>query len=272
MPLNEFLNIKLDVKFEDKYNALATTEILEHPEKYPLIYPFISDMKEYCEDIEAENCFDCSLFQLDDPDTNAGYGETMELYSAFLRAFATEMQNDPIECEYASLGLDYLWRPNTHGILDPYVNYIARYEVGVDKNCTYISSRMKYPDAPEYEYLASASTEIYSRTYNADNIKTMNILGKTVAELFRNDMLFANRFDSDGLSENCQTLKSGSVGYPFDMYTFIFGKNTIRLFSTERGFDALSIVRFPIFDSLTDEQRKSGVVRIIENIGDKTAE
>lgn len=78
MYLNEFLNVKLGVTFEDKYNALAVKEIMKNKDKYPLIAESIeNEIKRAKIDNKSWN-YSSDFFDCDD-DLCAGYDETMQL-------------------------------------------------------------------------------------------------------------------------------------------------------------------------------------------------
>ena len=60
--LNDFLQIKLGVEFEDKYNALAVEEILANKEKYPLIASTVADIVQNEADMEKEWDYESGFF------------------------------------------------------------------------------------------------------------------------------------------------------------------------------------------------------------------
>ena len=84
MYLNEFLNFKLDVDLDGKYNVMVIKEILNNKDKYPRIYDIIENEVSYNDNDEyTGEDLDSGFFDCDDIDC-AGYDDTMELYNAFL--------------------------------------------------------------------------------------------------------------------------------------------------------------------------------------------
>lgn len=86
MKLNNYLEFSLGVNFENKYNAMAVSEILNNKEKYPSIYLYIEDMVEYddngqIEEIRSKSCH----FTCEDPEFVPRFEEAIELYKAFMR-------------------------------------------------------------------------------------------------------------------------------------------------------------------------------------------
>lgn len=266
MILNEFLNFKLGVEFEDKYNALAVKEILSNKEKYPLIAPTVADTVQNEEDMGNEWDFESGFFDCDDEEYCANYDETMELYRAFVTAFAADVKDRPFTVRYASFGLDYLEQPNTHNVLDPYFHYLGMAYISVFPQRTELGQEVYYPAVPGRVALGTVSDEKHNRTFSSDNEETLKKIAEGFRRLCESSNLFANRFDNAGLSEHPLSLECGETGYPCDCYEIRIGKNLLRFFSTERGFDALSILRFPILDALTDEQHDFDMVKRIETL------
>ncbi|MBQ0092800.1 MAG: hypothetical protein KBS45_05690 [Clostridiales bacterium] len=266
MILNDFLQIKLGVEFEDKYNALAVKEILTNREKYPLIAPTVADMVQDEEDIGNGWDFESCFFDCDDEEYCANYDETMELYRAFVTAFAADVKDRPFAVKYASFGLDYLEQPNTHNVLDPHFHYLGMAYVSVFPKRTELGQEFCYPAVPGKVALGTVSNAQSNRTFASDNEEALKKVAKGFRELCESGNLFSNRFDNAGLSEHPVKLDCGETGYPCDCYEIRIGKNLLRFFSTERGFDALSVLRFPILADLTEEQRENDVVKRIEEI------
>ncbi len=265
MKLNDFLSFQLGVSFEDKYNELAAREILENEGEYPRAFPIIKDAVEDSRYWGKARNYESVYFNRNMPGCTS-YRDTMELYKAFLVAFEKDIQDKPVNCDYAGFGLDYLWFPDEQCSLSPYQNYGETYSIDIYQNTIDINSSYKYPISLDNVCRGNESVEVNNRSYPSANYVLLKQIGESFKELYSDGRMFFNRFDSAGLKENPLILKCGLMGYPHDMYTIKLGKNTIRLFSTERGFDPFSIFRFPILESLSAEQRQHPTVRRIESL------
>lgn len=268
MVLNEFLKDQLNVELEGKYNAPAVREILQNKEEYPILFPYIVDMVEEAAYNGREDDYDCPTLSFDGAEP-VEFDMIMELYRAFLRVFVRDFKEHPAPCKFAYLGMNYLRHPHVVPVVEANIlyYYLARYGIGIEEDRTCLISTVDYPFIPEAEYLGPSSTEEYSRDYYANTDKLLEDIGEAFRAACQNDTVFQYRFDDDDLMGNKAILKTGAVGYTMDTYTLTFGKNTVRLFSTNRDCDPLSAIRSLILHSLTDEQRTSEVATTIESGG-----
>ena len=122
MKLNNYLEFTLGVNFENKYIAMAVSEILNNKEKYPSIYLYIEDMVEYDDNGQiAEIRLKSTYFICEDPEFLPTLGEAMELYKAFMRVFWKDLQNKKHQLTNIIYAFNILRQPTLESALYPYV-------------------------------------------------------------------------------------------------------------------------------------------------------
>ena len=111
-------------------------------------------------------------------------------------------------------------------------------------------------DGQGYDHVSCEYNGITYYEYNK------NILEKVEDEFDANriDDFVEQRFESKDL-ENLETEINGVKCYLFDNYCFRIGKNYLKFYTTERGFDPLGVFRIIAEQSLTDEQKKNEIVK-----------
>lgn len=260
MKLNEFLNFRLGVVFEDAYNVKAAAEVLSNKEKYPLTAEFIE------EGVDYETC-DSGWFDCDDVESCAGFDETMELYRAFVCAWYRDCRDRPVDLRSVSFGVIYLNCPSVEGIMNPGSNYSGRFCVQLSPRTTGLKKEIFVPCVKEEPYLGAVSKETTLTKYPAKNAGRLKLLAEQFMQMRDGGDFFANNFTSGALKKGRTVLDNGVESYPVDCYEFDFGDSFLRFFSTERGFDVLSIIRETIIDSLSPAEKSHPVFKEVERVG-----
>lgn len=264
MLLNEFLEFKLGVVFEDKYNELAILEILNHQEKYPLIIDEIVSLINYDVNGEISNInIESAYFQCDDYEMNPSYEQTMSLYKAFVIAFWHDRKGKKYKIKSISFGLDFLRLPTTETILYPYLSYSGLSYITITPNEKEFVKKVFVSQIIEAEHIGHESIKTSSELFYKDNKKILNTIKNRIDEIGDIEDLFETRFCDEELRRQHLKIEAGVTGYAYDSFELVFDKNIIKFYATERGFDPLSLFRLPILDSLTDTEKKLEVVDII---------
>ncbi len=259
MLLNEFLGYRLGVDIEEKYNFPVIKEVLENKDKYPAIYCYIAEGVDYDDNDEViEKEYDFGFFDCDDIDC-AGAVEGLELNKAFNRVVLRDLVDKKIKLRSVSFGVDYLMNPSIGCVQDPCLNYRAISYITIIASEKTIGMEVFNHKIIDGERFGHLSTECVTKTYyeyneellkEAENRFTMSTIEHFVEQ----------RFESKDL-ENLETEINGQKCYQFDCYCFRVGKNFIKFYTTERGFDPLGGFRMLVADSLTKEQKQNEIVQ-----------
>lgn len=266
MLLNEFLEFTLGVVFETKYNALAVQEILSHKNKYPHIFDEISDIVVRDDHGELEEIeYDRSFFRCDDIEGVAGFDEIMELYRAFAKAFWTDIRTKKYSISSFSYGLDYLRMPRVDAVLYPELNYIGMCYIMVTVDQKDFVKEIFVPKLIDDQNLGFSEIKSTSHLFYTDNRALLKAIKDNFNRFGNIDDVFETRFTDDELFNFKREIDQDVVGYAFDSYQLTIGRNTLKFFATERGFDPLStVLRLPIMDSLGMDEKELEVVRTID--------
>jgi hypothetical protein len=269
MIINNFLEYKLGVCFEDKYNQLAVEEIVKNEDKYPIIYDSILSLVTYDDNDNIKNInYDSSYFDCDDLELCAGYEETLELYKAFVRAFGKSIRNKNFKIDFIAFGVDYLRYPSVNSIINSYLNYYSQDFISVyeeKKIIGYVMSYFNITDDEVNPIELSSQKEVYN-TFYCDNSEMFDEVKKGMIQLIDSDGFFFNRFSDVDIEKNVVKLDDNVYAYPYDSYELIIGKNHLKFFTTERGFDPLCALRHPILDSISEEEAKLEAIQRIKSI------
>ena len=264
MLLNEFLEFKLGVVFEDKYNELAILEILNHQEKYPLIIDEIESLVNYDVNGEISNMnIESAYFQCDDLEMVAGFEEMMSLYKAFIVAFWKDNRGKKYSLKSISFALNFLRVPTIEAILYPYLSYSGLSYITITPNEKEFVKKVFVPQIIEAEHIGHESIQTSSELFYTDNKKILKSIKNRIDEISDIEDLFKARFCDEELWRHHLEIEAGVTGYAYDSFELVFDKNIIKFYATERGFDPLSLFRLPILDSLTETEKKLEVVDII---------
>ena len=229
-------------------------------EKYPLIAEFIDESIDY-------ECYDDGWFDCDDVELCAGFDETMELYRAFVRVWYRDFRNRTIDLRSVSFGVVYLNCPSVDGIMNPCCNYSGRFSAKLSSGTTGLQKEVFVPCVKEEPYLGAASKETAVTEYAANNSGTLKRIAEQFPRMNDGGSFFTNALSSDVLKNSKTVLENGVESYPVDCYEFEIGDIFLRFFSTERGFDAFSIIREIIIDSLSHEEKNHPIFKEIERVG-----
>lgn len=234
MRLNEFLNFKLGVFFEDKYNELAIKEIKNNPNNYKSIYEYIEDMDDPNED---NSFFDCDDYEL----CCKNY-QMLELYYAFVKVLLDDVKNKKKKLTYASFSTKYYPDKSINSI----INQINKPKVVKTISC---NSKCNTIEMSVYSYFNRVNLE---RVYTAHKSEISN--NETFLKEIKDNLLIVNkmlnfaniRLSDDELDGNVISFNDETL-YWIDSYEFNFNRNRFFLLTTERGFDPLSI-RLKLFE------------------------
>jgi len=257
MLLNEFLGFRLGLSFEKKYNFLVIKEVLENKDKYPIIYPYISEGVDYDDnDKVIKKAYDFGFFDCDDIDC-AGADEALELNRAFNRVVLRDLVNKKLKVKSFSFGVDYLMNPSITGVQDPYLNYRAITYITITPSEKTIGMEIFNHNIVDGQRYGHLSSEYSGTTYYEDNRK---VLEKVENEFIQNRIedFVVQRFETNDLV-NLETEIKGVKCYIHDVYCFRIGDNYLKFYTTERGFDPLGVFRMIAEQSLTDEQKKNDI-------------
>ena len=264
MYLNDFLNFKLGVDLDDKYNFLVVKEILDNGDKYPLIHDMVENEVSYDEyDNVINEPYDSSFFECDDPSC-AGVNESIELYNAFLVVMLKDIKENDYRVKSVSCGVDYLRYPSISCIINPYLNYSGMDYIILFNQKTEVNSEIFVPNIVGKECYGHRSIESNSKQYFDDNGEVLDKIKEALTSM-PSDSLIINDFKDEDL-KNCRVeLENNIYGYRFDSYDIRIGNNLIKLYSTDREKDNYSFIREMILKSLRDDEINLDVVKRIEN-------
>ena len=260
MKLNEYLKYTLGVYIEDKYNRLAIEEVLANQDKYPLIYEDILNMV-ICDennnivDVKLEShYFDCAAFDI--PSFNITY----ELYKAFIRVFAKDIKDTDFNVNYASFCVDYFRCPDFVVIIYPKLNYSGYNYISIYNDKKEIGNTIiHHVDENDVLFCDSSSSTHFS--YYNDYSNVLEKIKDGFKVLIDTDCFFENRLNENELYNRVKKLDDGVYGYACDRYEIGIGDNLLVFFSTERGYDTLSLLRLPILDTLNVKEIETEAVK-----------
>jgi len=266
MIINDFLNFKLGVQFEDKYNNLAVEEVLNNKENYPLIYDEINYLVEYDGDKIKSINYDSNFFDCDDLDFCAGYEETMELYRAFLNAFCKDIKHNDFDLKSISFGVDYLRFPGESFILDPYFNYNGMHNISISNNKRIIGKVIIAPNIVDNEYYGYASKKEIINTYFEDNNDLMNEIKDSLFLLINSEEKSLCEVNIREMEEKKVKLEENIVGYPLNCFEFSIGKNYLKFITTKKDFNSFSETLKKLIEKyFINEEKENEIVKIICN-------
>lgn len=262
MYLNEFLNFKLGVAFDDMYNIMVIKEVLNNKDRYPSIYQIIENEIDYNDNDEIiEKDYYSSYFDCDDEDC-AGYNDTIELYSAFLNVLLKDIKDKKIRVRSVSFGVDYLRYPSVTCIINQYLNYSGMEFISLNSTNTNIYKEIFVPNLVNGEFYGHRYTEATIKTFFDDNNEVLNKIKEGLNNLI--GISFNDYFKDEDIKNNKVDLGNDIYGYKCDSYEIAIGDNLIKLYSTKRSEDKYSFIREEILKSLTSEERSLEEVARIE--------
>lgn len=256
MKLNDYLDHRLGVKFECKYNKLAIKEILTNAEKYPNVNKIISQ-KINMSNINRKANYNWDHFDLDFYDDYcADYHETIELYQAFVRALCKDIRNKDYEIKNFRYITYYLKEPNVEILMELGKEHYGNHYIYISNARKTIAKLVDYS-----EDITKFIQETLCFQKNAYSFKGNynNILEQVKVELnylIDNDALFANPFSEIDLKKNRLKITDDLYAYLIDSCEITIGENELYLMATENGVTQLETLKRIAFNSLTKKDKK----------------
>lgn len=263
MFLNEFLNFKLDVALDEKYNVMVIKEILNNKDKYPIIYEIIENEVSYDDNDEYNGeDLDSSFFDCDDPDC-AGYDDIMELYNAFLNVFFKDIRKKDFKVSMATYGIDYLRLPNVHCIINPYLNYSGIRYITMNNNKTTIGEEIFVPNIWDNEFCGHRSIDIKSKIFYDYNVDVLKKIKDSLCNIIDKGDISISSFNNEKLKENKVDLGNDISGYGFDSFELLIDNNMVRFYSNDRTKNNYDFIRKIVLESLSEEEKDLHIVKNI---------